>query len=538
MTNYLLLTGATGLVGRFLTWDLLQRGHRLAVVIRPSERQTIQERIESILQMRERRTGVQLSRPVCLAGDVACDGLGLQPSDADWVAKNCSRVVHNAAVLTFFGKSREEDPWRTNVEGTRRMLNACSRWGIRDLHYVSTAYVCGTRPGMIREDELDCGQTFRNDYEESKFLAEKLVRDADFLKQLTVYRPAVITGDSVTGYTNTYHGLYSYLKLMSVLVWNTEPDADGRRYTPVQLQMRGDERRNLVPADWVSAVLCRLLETPEAHGGTYHLAPRRHVTPREVIEAGYRYFNSYGVEFCGASGQQADFLGDMDRDARENTTIYQSYETTDPTFDTTNLLRFAADLPCPEIDQEMLHRYWRYGEEDRWGKRRQPKPEVPYWVSDQMDHRRRGCEKMGLAPSRNGEDPGTSAVAKVPVPIFSEKTGLAPSRNGEKNGSRRKEQTLTVNLDVIGPGGSQWHFPLTDERVGPPTMGLSERATATLSISADDWRRVECEAPELAVRRLAAALETYTKHPGPLALAKTLYAGFFPRVRQPALRSG
>ena len=31
----------------------------------------------------------------------------------------------------------------------------------------------------------------------------------------------------------------------------------------------------------------------------------------------------------------------------------------------------------------------------------------------------RGCEKMGLAPSRNGENPGKSAVAKVPVPIFS-----------------------------------------------------------------------------------------------------------------------
>jgi len=508
VSNYLLLTGATGLVGRFLTWDLLQRGHRLAVVVRPSERETIRERMESILQMRERQTGVLLSRPVCLSGDVACDGLGLQSSDATWVAKHCSRVIHNAAVLTFFGKSRDEDPWRTNVEGTRRVLKACSRWGIRDLHYVSTAYVCGTRPGVILEDELDCGQTFRNDYEESKFLAEKLVRDADFLKQLTVYRPAVITGDSVTGYTNTYHGLYSYLKLMSVLVWNTEPDADGRRYTPVQLQMRGDERRNLVPADWVSAVMCRLLETPAAHGGTYHLAPRQHITPREVIEAGYQYFNSYGVEFCGTEGSREEFLGDMDRDARENTTIYQSYETTDPTFDTTNLSRFTADLPCPVIDQEMLHRYWRYGEEDRWGKRRPPKSEVPFWVSDQIRQR-------WQAPSARN----------------------APQRRGS-NGARRTSPPLTVNLDVVGPGGCQWHFRLTDQRVGPPTLGLSDRATVTLSISADDWRRVECEAPELAVRRLAAALQTYTKHPGPLTLAKTLYESLFPRVRQPALLSG
>jgi two-component system, sensor histidine kinase and response regulator len=32
----------------------------------------------------------------------------------------------------------------------------------------------------------------------------------------------------------------------------------------------------------------------------------------------------------------------------------------------------------------------------------------------------RGCEKMGLAPSGNGENPGKSAVAKVPVPFFSQ----------------------------------------------------------------------------------------------------------------------
>ena len=48
------------------------------------------------------------------------------------------------------------------------------------------------------------------------------------------------------------------------------------------------------------------------------------------------------------------------------------------------------------------------------------------WVGDRhlrapdVHFTRRGCEKMGLAPSRNGENPGESAVAKVPVPIFSQ----------------------------------------------------------------------------------------------------------------------
>jgi hypothetical protein len=38
----------------------------------------------------------------------------------------------------------------------------------------------------------------------------------------------------------------------------------------------------------------------------------------------------------------------------------------------------------------------------------------------------RGCEKMGLAPSRNGENPGKTAVSKVPVPIFSQPRTAGP----------------------------------------------------------------------------------------------------------------
>jgi hypothetical protein len=269
--------------------------------------------------------------------------------------------------------------------------------------------------------------------------------------------------------------------------------------------MHGDERRNVVPADWVSAVICRLLETPEAHGGTYHLAPRQHITPREVIEAGYQYFNSYGVEFCGDDGQEVDFLGEMDRDAHENKTIYQAYETTDPTFDTTHLLRFTADLPCPAIDVEMLHRFWRYGEEDRWGKRRSPKLEVPSWVSDLLD----SCRSVSLDDRH--EPPKHSPAAG---------------------------RSLIVNLDALGPGGGQWHFPLSGGRIGPPALGLSDGANATLSIGIYDWQRIQYEVPELAVRRLAAALQTRFTDPPPLTLARMLYDGLFPSVRQPALRSG
>ena len=455
MSHYVLLTGATGLVGRYLIRDLLRRGHRLAVVVRSTKKETAEERIESILQMWDGQLGRLLPRPVCLEGDVNQPGLGLSASDRAWVGENCRTAIHNAAVLTFHGKGPEDDPWRTNLGGTRNTLDTCCDLGILDLHYVSTAYVCGTRDGTVREDELDCGQDFRNDYEHSKFLAETMVREASFLRQLTVYRPAVIAGDSRTGYTSTYHGLYMYLKLMSVLVWNEEAGPDGRRYTPVRLNMTGKERRNIVPVDWVSAVICRLFETREAHGGTYHLAPQQPLTPGDIIEAGYRYFNSYGVEFCGIDDDLAGTAGTMDEAARDRGAIYHSYETTDPEFDLTNTQKFAADLPCPRIDEPMLHRFWSYGEEDRWGKRRQPKATVASWVRDQL----------ASAAKRKRAD-------------------TSP------NGSSTTEAPFVVGLDVTGPGGGQWQLVLRGSRVEQVERGLPARSTATLQISNEHWQRL------------------------------------------------
>lgn len=453
------MTGATGLVGRFVLRDLLLRGHRLAVVVRSGKRETVRERVESIMQLWDQELGRPLPRPVCLEGDINQPRLGLSGTDYDWCAAHADRVLHSAAVLSFHGSSQDDDPWRTNVGGTRNVLNACREWGVRDLHYVSTAYVCGTRDGVIREDEFDCNQGFRNHYEESKYKAEQLVRGTDFLDSVTVYRPVVVGGDSSTGYTNTYHGIYGYLKLMSILVWNVEPGRDGRRHTPVQLEMTGNERRNLVPADWVSEVICRLLENPSAHGGTYHLAGSQPITPREVIDAGYTYFNSYGVDFIGPRNNEASFVSSMDQAARENTAIYQPYETTDPVFDTEKLNRFAGDLPCPKIDRDMLHRFWRFGEADRWGKNRPPKPHVPLWIADHLLRR----------------------LAYL----------------GQTNGGNGHHNRESVGLDLHGPGGGQWQMKLRGKVMDGLRPGLPLCADAQLTCPVADWQAIaKIEAPE------------------------------------------
>ncbi len=443
--DYVLLTGGTGLLGQYLIRDLLADGKRLAVVIR-GNKLTPQSRLERTMQMWETQLGRQLSRPVCLEGDITQSNLGFDKPTLAWVKEHCGSILHSAASLTF--TEFDGEPWRTNVEGTRNVLAVCQAAEIKHMHYISTAYVCGHRHDRVFEDDFDVGQEFRNDYEKSKFEAEKLVRQTEF-DHLTVYRPVVITGDSVTGYTSTYHGTYLYMKMAKVLAANTEPDEDGNRHVPVRWGLKGDERRNITAVDWNSAVICRIFSNPAAHDRTFHLAPSEPITMRDAIEYASEFYSITGVEFRGYGTQPDEPLNELERWLWSNVSIYGSYDFMDPEFDSANLQAFAGDIPCPKIDSQNARRLMEYAEQDRWGKRRQPAPsEAPLCVESHLA----ACVEM------------------------------APSDDSDRMDSQ------LVGLDVRGPGGGQWTLELMHGQLAGFSLGLplAVLGAATLSISVDD----------------------------------------------------
>ncbi len=446
LSRYLLLTGATGLLGRYLIRDLLASGQQLALLVRDSRSDTAAERIESILQYWERETDCSLPRPMLLRGDIRQSLLGLSESDVSWVSKHCDSLMHSAASLKFHEDGSGE-PWISNLEGTRNMLSLCKATGLRKLHYVSTAYVCGLREGTIYESELNCGQTFRNTYEESKLLAETMVREADYIDNLTVYRPAVISGDSSTGYTNTYHGIYLYLRLMALLVPRQPLDAKGRRITSLRLPMTGDERRNVVPVDWVSKVMAALFNNQNAHGHTFHLAPDQCLTPREIIDAGYSYFKSTGVEYIGYQKIDPATYNAFEAELLPGFAMYNNYESTDPHFDCSNVKRFAGQFPCPVIDEAMLHTYIRFGEQDRWGKRRAAKVKLN---PNAMEY----FQKLSRA-----DDSAPNCKARVA-------------------------------LDLTGPGGGQWTLVLQNDGSLSCEPGLDAKADSHLGLSAAEFHEM------------------------------------------------
>jgi thioester reductase-like protein len=372
MSKHLLLTGATGLLGQYLLRDFLLQGRPTAVLIRASAGESAQQRMEQLMSRWDKELGRELPRPFCLEGDVSLPGCGLSTLERDWVTQNCDVVLHNAASLRLFGQARDQDPWLSNYTGTANILEVCRGAGLRELHYMSTAYVCGKRTGLVLESELDEGQDFHNDYERCKCEAEKMVRAADFLDRLTVYRPGIIVGDSQTGYTSTYHGLYLYLRW----VWlNSEAlprEADGRYHAPVRMHLRGDEACHIVPVDWVSAVTSYLLPRPECHGRTYHLTQQKPLTSLELEEALRDFFQYYGPTFADpdAGPLKREEWNEVEQSFYAMVAPYQQYWNVNLDFDTANRQAFAPHLPCPPIDRALLHRLVEFAIEDQWGRLR------------------------------------------------------------------------------------------------------------------------------------------------------------------------
>ena len=139
---HLLLTGGTGLLGNYLVRDMLKAGAELALLVRSSRKEPAAARVESLMRHWENEDGRVYPRPHVLAGDLTQDALGLDASDRRWVARNCDAVMHNAASLTFRAAGPDDEPWQSNLYGTRRVLDLCREAGIRQFHHVSTAYVC------------------------------------------------------------------------------------------------------------------------------------------------------------------------------------------------------------------------------------------------------------------------------------------------------------------------------------------------------------------------------------------------------------
>ena len=375
----ILLTGATGFLGRYLLRDLMARGRRVVALVRGSP-EAAADRIAELTALWSNQLAADLPQPLVVSGDLKSAGLGLDEADRRRVGR-CGAVLHAAAQVAFH-HSPDGEPWATNVEGTRRLLELCHAVRLSEFHHVSTAFVCGDRTDKVYEDQLECGQRFHNDYERSKYEAERLIRMARRV-HATFYRPTVIVGDSRTGYTSSYHGLYPFLELADRVAESSSRIRQNAGATtrilanaattlpPRQLALRmpftGEEARNLVPVDWVSQAIVRLVHLPRWHGRTFHLAAKKPIRMNEIKEAAEAGLGVEGVQWVGSADPIRPSR--LEQVFYDHVRAYWPYLNGDPAFDCRNTRAALRWFPSPRVNQALLARLIRFALADRWGQK-------------------------------------------------------------------------------------------------------------------------------------------------------------------------
>lgn len=203
----ILLTGATGVLGARLLLEILRSTRsKVYCLVRARDRAHAASRVGAMMSVYDDSESMRQAlreRVEAVPGDVTDPRLGISGDVFQDLSQEAGLVIHAAASVNLIAEFEELQ--RVNVEGTRNVIRLCQGIGARLVH-VSSYSVLGDklyeREFVFKETDFDIQQNFYEgmSYEQSKFEAERVVRDASDLElDWSIVRPGNIFGDSETG---------------------------------------------------------------------------------------------------------------------------------------------------------------------------------------------------------------------------------------------------------------------------------------------------------------------------------------------------
>jgi len=183
----ILVTGATGLVGAHLLYELCTRGHKVRATRRASSNTHFVEWVFSLYT----ENSSELLKLIEWVDAEVLDYQSLVDATRD-----ISIVFHTAATVSF-SPSQEQKILATNVRGTANVVDACLENGVKTLCHVSSIAALGERNDMGLIDEGCKWQKSKGQsaYAHSKFLGENEVwRGFEQGLRVVIVNPSVILG--------------------------------------------------------------------------------------------------------------------------------------------------------------------------------------------------------------------------------------------------------------------------------------------------------------------------------------------------------
>ena len=251
-TKKVLVTGAYGLLGSHTVRELIGNGYHVRAFGRDPEK------LSELAREYKSEQIDTFCGDFCNAADIekACEGMDY--------------VIHCGALLKGWG--RRSEYIRTNVDGTRNVLDACAKNNIKRLVHTSSpsAHALKNNLNITEEDQNENNRL--NYYIESKLMAEKLVRGQDEVPY-SMIRPRGITG---IGDRN----------MLPVLI-------NVNRQIGIPLFQKGKVLVDLVCAENAALALRLCMEKDEAVGQVYNITNGE---PKLVTELAEEMFTALGTK--------------------------------------------------------------------------------------------------------------------------------------------------------------------------------------------------------------------------------------------------
>jgi thioester reductase-like protein len=269
-TRTIFLTGFPGFIAERLVARLACEEYQFFMLV---QAEFLERAVEAVQEISE-GSRTPLQNFAVIQGDITKPDLGMDPDDAATVRYETTDVFHLAAIYDL--AVRKDLATRVNLEGTKNVNDFVrSLKHLKRYNYISTCYVAGKRTGVIREDELEHDKGFRNHYEETKYLAELEVEKLKTDLPVTIFRPSVVVGDSQTGETAKYDGIYYLILYLRKAPYLLRAVNVGNKAVKL----------NLVPVDFVVDAIATLAFDEKAKGKTIAIADPDPLTTGELFDA-------------------------------------------------------------------------------------------------------------------------------------------------------------------------------------------------------------------------------------------------------------
>src|ERR1700720_3403267 len=309
------VTGSTGNLGSYLVAGFL-REHRdmLNLLVRAKSEQEARERLWKSLQLHfefPEFSEYLNTRVRIFLGDLTTERFGLPDDSYDDLVDSTESIVHCAASLN---RKSERQCLNVNLRGALEVIQlahrAQDRNGLRRYSHVSTVAVAGRRQDeIVTEDtSIDWARLDYDSYARTKKFGEHMVHQLLPDVPVTIFRPAIVLGDSRWPQTTQFDMAQAFDVLARLPV----------------LPLRPDDRIDIVPANYVGKAIVTIHQKEAPAHGIYHLSSGegsqtyREITTALATVGGWRrpsYIPSLGGLFSGSVDRLAHGNGPRDRGA-------------------------------------------------------------------------------------------------------------------------------------------------------------------------------------------------------------------------------